>query len=133
MKVYYGWCRINKIRVIEGISVIYENDSYGAIVRKQSFLSKMQDTVFVRNQTKDEEKDAKHSNRAFTEYRILMNSKHIKNSLNEALNQNFKADENNVSEKVRVEIKNKLRDFFLIKHRGYKEPRNQQLELNLFE
>lgn len=127
LSVYYGWAKINKTRKKEAISVIYENDSIPP--RTQGFISKMQNTVYVRKQTPDEENDARGSIRSFTEYSIFMDDKRIKGSLNLALQDNFLADRNNVSEQERNEIRAKLEEAYMDMHPDYKEP-IVQLEIN---
>ena len=125
--VYYGWAKINKTRKKEAISVIFENDYIPE--RNRGFVSKMQNTVYVRRQTPGEEKDAELSNRAFTEYSVFMNDKGIKGSLELALKQNFLADENNLSEEERLLIKEALKKKYLEDHPFYKEP---AIQLSLF-
>lgn len=127
LSVYYGWAKLNKIRKKEAISVIFENDDIPP--RSQGFISKMQNTVYIRRQTPDEEKDAKFCNRSFSEYCIFLNDKSIKGSLSRALSANFESDRNNVSEEDRIKIAEALRTAFLDDHPGYKEP---NIQLNLF-
>ena len=127
LSVYYGWAKINKIRKKEAISVIYENCSIPP--RSQNFVSKMQNTVYVRRQTPNEEKDALLNSRSFSEYSIFMNDKRIKGSLRLALQENFLADRNDVSEEERNEIRSKLEKAYMDMHPDYKEP-YIQLEIN---
>nr|DAP84156.1 MAG TPA: hypothetical protein [Caudoviricetes sp.] len=75
-------------------------------------------------------KDAEHSNRTFTEYSIYLDDKQIKGSLKRALEVNFLADKNNVSEEVRKKIRSLLEKDFLLNHRGYKEPNIFQTSLD---
>lgn len=127
LRVFYGWAKINKIRKKEAISVIFEND----VMREEKTLKtigKYQNTVYIRKQTDNEKLDAKLSNRMFTEYSVFMDDKRIKGSLNMALKVNKNADRNHVSSKVLEEIEDKLRNAFMMSHRGYKEP-CRQLEL----
>ena len=120
LRVFYGWAKINKIRKKEAISVIFENDA--GFEKNDKKVKLYQNTVYTRFQTKDELKDAEHSNRTFTEYSIYLDDKQIKGSLKRALEVNFLADKNNVSEDVREEIRSLLEKDFLLNHRGYKEP-----------
>lgn len=98
-RVFYGWAKINKIRKKEAISVIFEND--GGFEKNDKKVKLYQNIVYTRFQTKDELKDAEQSNRTFTEYSIYLDDKQIKGSLKRALEVNFLADKNNVSEEVR--------------------------------
>lgn len=125
--VYYGWTKINKTRKKEAISIIFENDYIPE--RNRGFVSKMQNTVYVRRQTPDEEKDSEGCNRAFTEYSIFMNDKETKGSLELALTKNFLDDRNNVSEEERLLIKEALKKKYLEDHPFYKEP---IVQLSLF-
>lgn len=125
--VHYGWAKLNKIRKKEAISVIFENDSIPE--RSRNFISKMQNTVYSRRQTPGEENDAQFCNRSFTEYCIFLNDKHIKGSLEKAIQENYKADIKNVKKDILIEIKQALRNFFLSTHPEYKEP-IIQLELD---
>lgn len=126
LRVFYGWTRINKVRKTEAISIIYEN-------RKQTedkvekFLKRMQETVYVREQTENEMKDGELSNRMYTEYSIRMNEKEIKGSLFKALKVNSEADKNNVSEKERNIISEKLRAAYMMNHPLYQEPMKKKV------
>lgn len=127
-RVFYGWAKINKIRKKEAISVIFEND--GGFEKNDKKVKLYQNTVYTRFQTKDELKDAEQSNRTFTEYSIYLDDKQIKGSLKRALEVNFLADKNNVSEEVRKKIRGLLEKDFLLNHRGYKEPNIFQTSLD---
>lgn len=119
MKVYYGWTKLNKVKKHEAISVIYENCS----VPERSEWSRRaaQKTVYVRNQTKEEEKDAIYCNRVYTEYSIFLDSKEVGGSLENALNINYEADKNNVSKAEREKIREALKREFLTTHKHYRE------------
>lgn len=126
MKVYYGWAKITGIRKRIAISVMYENDIQGCrSERGQRCLKTIQETVFERYQTKDEEEDGKKENRIFTEYSIFFDDKKIKGSLEKILYINSEADKNNVSKSVRFNISEALRKAFMMANPGYKEPIRQ--------
>ena len=61
---------------------------------------------------------------------VDMDDKHIKGSLDAALNNNYDADRYNVSERERETIRNALKDAYLQSHIGYQEP-VRQLEIDL--
>lgn len=128
LRVFYGWAKVNNVRKREAISVIFENYRQNE-EKTLKAVSRYQETVYIRKQTDKEELDAEHSNRMFTEYSVFMDDKRIKGSLEMALQINRNADRNNVSKKVLDEISAKLRDAFMITHRGYREPVRQ---LSLF-
>ena len=130
LRVFYGWCKIGKIRKKEAISIIYENDS-GRDERTMRFVNKMMNVVYVREQTDREKKGVEDAIRMFTEYSIFMNDKKIKGSLEKALRYNSEADKNNISLEERNLIMQRLREYYLSSHPDYKEPIIQQ-ELPLF-
>ena len=131
LRVFYGWAKINKIRKKEAISVIFEND--GGFEKNDKKVKLYQNTVYTRFQTEDESKAAAHSNRTFKEYSIYLDDKQIKGSLKRALEVNYLADKNNVSEDVREEIRSLLEKDFLLSHRGYKEPNIFQTSIDFEE
>lgn len=121
LRVFYGWCRINKIRKKEAISVVFENDEQRE-EKTMRFINKMIDVVYVRDQTDDEKMDAEGAVRMFSEYSIFLNEKQFQGSLELALKCNFESDKNNVSPEEREKIRMKLREHYLSTHLGYKEP-----------
>lgn len=129
LKVYYGWARIGNVRKKRALSVMFENEWHGCrSERGQRCLRTMQDTVFERYQTKDEEQDGKQQNRIFTEYSLFLDEKPINGSLERCLLINREADKNNVSKDMSERISEALRNAFLFSNPEYKEPYSQ-LEL----
>lgn len=128
--VYYGWAKINKIMKKESLMVIYTNDKAGPRVGKDGNdgVSKFMNIAYKRVQTEKEAEDAQYQNRIYTCYEIYMDSRNIKGSLEAALNENYKADQNNVSNRERDKIKSELRHIYIETHPGYKEP-IRQLEI----
>lgn len=124
LRVFYGWAKVNKIRKRESISVIFENDLQPE-ERVERFVSRMQVTCFVREQTDGEKQDASFSNRMFTEYSVFLDDKQVKGSVEVALRLNNQADRRNVSAKVRNEIEQALRKGYLLAHPDYQEPVRQ--------
>ena len=130
LKVYYGWARIGNVRKKRALSVMFENDAQGCRSdRGQRCLRTIQDTVFERYQTKDEEQDGRKQNRIFTEYSLFLDEKPINGSLERCLFINSEADKNHVSKDMRERISEALRKSFMFANPGYKEP-NNQLSLN---
>ena len=130
LKVYYGWARIGNVRKKRSLSVMFENEVQSCrSERGQRCLKTIQDTVFERYQTEEEEMDARQQNRIFTEYCLFLDEKPIKGSLDKCLQINNEADKNHVSKVVRDKIEEALRKSFLLANPGYKEP-NGQLTLN---
>lgn len=130
LKVYYGWSRIGNVRKKRALSVMFENDAQGCRSdRGQRCLRTIQDTVFERYQTDEEEKEGKQQNRIFTEYSLFLYEKPINGSLERCLLVNSEADRNNVSMAMRERISEALRKAFILANPGYKEP-NSQLTLN---
>lgn len=129
LKVYYGWARIGNIRKKRALSVMFENDAQGCRSdRGQRCLRTIQDTVFERYQTDEEEKEGKQQNRIFTEFSLLFDEKPIKSSLERCLLINSEADRNHVSKAMSDKIAEALRRAFMLANPGYKEP-SSQLEL----
>lgn len=108
LRVFYGWTKINKVRKSEAISVIFENAKQNED-RTMRFINKMQDTVYIRKQTKAEAADAASINRMFTEYSIRLDDKKIGGDLEKALETNFESDKNHVSMEERIVIREELR------------------------
>ncbi len=129
LKVYYGWSRIGAVRKKRALSVMFENDKMGCRSdRGQRCLRTLQDTVFERYQTNEEEKEGKKQNRIFTEYNLFLDERPIDGSLERCLLVNSEADKNHVSKAVRDKIVEALRKAFMLANTDYKEP-SSQLEL----
>ena len=130
LKVYYGWAKIGNVRKKRSLSVMFENEVQGCRSdRGQRCLKTIQETVFERYQTEEEEMDSRQQNRIFTEYCLFLDEKPIKGSLEKCLQINNEADKNHVSKAMRNRIEEALRKSFLLANPGYKDP-NGQLTLN---
>lgn len=130
LKVYYGWARIGNVRKKRALSVMFENEMLGCrSERGQRCLRTIQDTVFERYQTNEEEKEGKQQNRIFTEYSLFLDERPINGSLERCLLINSESDKNHISKAMRERISEALRKAFLFSNPGYKEPYSQ-LELN---
>lgn len=129
LRVFYGWSRINKVRKKQSLSVIFENGRQGE-ERTTRFISRMQDTIYVREQSEGEKGDALGVARMFTEYSLFIDEKPFYGSLKSILEVNFEKDKNNVSEKERLKIKEALLRAYTDKYPRYKEPRSTQLTLS---
>lgn len=121
LRVFYGWAKVNKMRKREAISVIFENDSQRE-ERTLRFINRMQNTVYVREQTDKEKIGIENSIRMYTEYSVFLSDKSIHGSLELALRCNSEADSHTVSEEERNLIASKLRKSFLENHPDYIEP-----------
>ena len=117
LRVFYGWAKLNKIRKKEAISVIYENRAQRE-EKVQAFLKKSQETVYIRELTDEEMKDAEFQNRMFSEYSIRLDDKDIKGDVEKALEANFKADEKQLSLETREHIREELRKHYRLYHSG---------------
>lgn len=126
LKVYYGWARIGNVRKKRALSVMFENDAQGCRSdRGQRCLRTIQDIVFERYQTNEEEKEGKQQNRIFTEYSLFLDAKPINGSLERCLLINSDADKNHVSKDIRDKISDTLREAFMLANPDYKEPCRQ--------
>lgn len=109
LRVFYGFGKLTKklIRKAE-LAVIFENDNHNSRKNEEN-MKKILHIVHVRTQTPKEAEDAKGSTRMFTKYGYFIDEKPWRGDIDRALRQNFLADENNVSEEERQEIREKLR------------------------
>lgn len=89
-------------------------------------IAKYQHTVYVRQQTETELKDAIGATRMFTEYSIFLSDKKLKGSLELALKANSEADKHHIADEERIKIADALRSHYMENHPGYKEPVTQQ-------
>lgn len=129
LKVYYGWASIGNVRKKRALSVMFENEMLGCrSERGQRCLRTIQDTVFERYQTNEEEKEGRQQNRIFTEYSLFLDERPINGSLEKCLLINSESDKNHVSKAMREKIVEALRRAFMLANPGYKEP-SSQLEL----
>lgn len=108
LRVFYGWSRLNSVRKRKAISVIFENARQSE-TRSLNFISRMQDTVYIRYQTESEALDGFYCNRMFTEYSVFMDSKSVNGSLDAALKENMIADSRNLTQPELDAISDKLR------------------------
>jgi len=103
LKAYYGLRKLTKKAIRRpSIIVVFENGkSSKNIIR----INQMMKILHVRNQTKQELTDAKVCNRMFTVYEMFLHDKKYKNDPEKAIEHNYMADKNHVSEQERLKIK----------------------------
>ena len=121
LNVWYGWSVINKIRKKPSLSVIFDNGG-GNTERGIKSLQLFQKTFYTRKQTIEEAEDAKYNNKIFTEYNTFILEKPFYGDIDKVLDNNYKADINNVSEEVLQEIKLALKKGY---EQFYKPIRNE--------
>lgn len=121
LNVWYGWSVINKIRKKPSLSVIFDNGG-GHTERGIKSLQRFQKTFYTRKQTIEEAEDAKYNNKIFTEYNTFILEKPFYGDIDKVLDNNYKADINNVSEEVLQEIKLALKKGY---EQFYKPIRNE--------
>lgn len=133
--VYYGWSKVNKIAKREALSVIYINENVGPRVGKdgQDGVTRFMHVCYRRKQTNGEAAEGSRQNRIYTRYDIFMDDKNINGSLMKVLEENYRSDRNNVSEKERKVIKKKLHDGYIHLHPQYEEPQSVQLTFNFID
>lgn len=125
--VWYGVSKINKIRKKRAIEVMYENDN-STRDRTLNLVNRMIHIAYVRDQTKEEEKDAKYVNRVLTTFTMFIDEKKtFGGSLEKAIEHNSQAEVNNVSEEERQNIADALRKKFKLWHSEYREPIDNSL------
>jgi hypothetical protein len=127
LRVFYGYAKLTKklVRKAE-LSVFFENDGHNAAKNEES-IRKILHVVHVRNQTPGEASDAQGSTRMFTKYSYFIDQRPWNGDIDRALEQNFKADENNVTREEREEIRRKLRVAYLSVY-GRKEQPQMKIE-----
>lgn len=108
LRVFYGWSKLNSVRKRKAISVIFENARQSE-ARSLNFISRIQETLYIRYQTESEALDGFHCNRMFTEYSVFMDSKSVNGSLDAALKENMIADSKNLTQPELDTISDKLR------------------------
>ena len=109
MKVYYGFSKLTpKVMRKPELAIYFENSSHNPS-KNEEWIRKHMNLVFTREQTSDEKLDAQNSNRMFTKYSYFINEKPFYGDIEAVLQENFKADENNVSTETRTLIMEKLR------------------------
>lgn len=121
LRVWYGWEKLNKVKKHEALCIIYE-DSIQHEDRTMNFVNKSMKISYVRNQSLEEMMDAKLNNRCFYVISDRLDKKEFRGSVELCLLNNFIADSNNVSEKERMKIKEKLMKDWTLLHPFYKEP-----------
>ena len=121
LNVWYGWSVINKIRKKPSLSVIFDNGG-GNTERGIKSLQRFQKTFYTRKQTIDEAEDAKYQNKIFTEYNTFIFEKPFYGDIDKVLDNNYKADINNVSHEVLLEIQLALKKGY---EQFYKQIRNE--------
>ena len=108
LRVFYGWSKLNSVRKRKAISVIFENARQSE-ARSLNFISRMQETVYIRYQTESEALDGCYCTRMLQEYSVLMDSKSVNGSLDAALKENMIADSKNLTQPELDTISDKLR------------------------
>ncbi|MGG7468704.1 hypothetical protein [Chryseobacterium arthrosphaerae] len=108
LRVFYGVSKLNKILKKRALTVMFENDTCGLPEDNERKVSKWMHIVYVRFQTIDEKQDAIYRHKMFTTYQSFIDEKPWKGDFKAVLHNNYLADENHVSEKERLIIKEKL-------------------------
>ena len=108
LRVFYGVSKLNKIFKKRSIVVMFENCTPGLPEEREKKISRWMQIIHVRNQTIQEKEDAIYKNRIFTTYNTFIDEKPWNGDWEAALHNNYLADENHVSKKERLIIKDKL-------------------------
>lgn len=127
LRVWYGLRRLTEKAVKKpSIIVIFENEY---MTKNEASVNQKMKVLHTRFQTEAEMKDADNCNRVFTVYEMqFFDNKAYKKSPLFAIESNFKADVNHVSEQERTTIKEKLLKE-VYQFYGITEPAERQLEL----
>lgn len=108
LRAFYGISKLNKILKKKAVVVMFENDTCGLPEDNERKIKRWMHIVHVRFQTIAEKEDAIHRDRMFTTYNMFIDEKPYKGDWRAVLHHNFLADENHVTEKERLNIKEKL-------------------------
>lgn len=126
LKAYYGLLKLTKKAIRRpSIIVVFENGkSFKNVIR----INQMMKVLHIRNQTKQELIDAKVCNRMFTVYEMFLDDKKYNNDPEKAIEHNYMADKNHVSEQERIKIKKAIQSEIYAFYDIKVKPK-QQLEL----
>lgn len=123
-KVYYGFSKLTKkiVRKRE-LAIYYENATSFSNLK---FIQQKIHIVHERIQTMDEMTDFDIGNRSFTKYGYFIDEKPWCCDIEKILEENFVAEENHVTKKERLDIRDKLRKEYYSFYRIDKKPVGQQ-------
>lgn len=127
--VFYGFAKLTK-KIVRKKSLVvqFANFPDGHFnERQQKYINQKMHIVYQRYQTIEEAEDAKKSNRSWTKWEYFVEDKKWKNNIDLALQDNFYADEKNVSLQERESIKEKLRAQYFKVYNIEDEIKGQQL------
>ncbi len=127
--VFYGFAKLTKKIVRKKSLVIqFANFSEGYFnERRQKYIKQKMHIVYQRYQTIEEAEDSKKSNRSWTKWEYFVEDKKWKNNIDLVLQDNFYADEKNVTLQERESIKKKLRSQYFAVYNIEDEIKGQQL------
>jgi hypothetical protein len=126
LKVFYGFSKQNNTIKKRELAIYFENDNNNS-EKNLRYINQRLHLVYTRKQTKGEAIDSSQSYRMFTKYGYFLDEKRWNSDIDAVLRDNFIADENNVSEKERLEIKSKLLNWYLENYS--KNPKVVQLSM----
>lgn len=129
LRVFYGVSKINKLLKKRAVTIIFENDERGLGEDNVRSVSRWMHIIHTRVQTADEKEDAIDRGRMFHTFHLFIDEKPYKGDWSAVLYHNFLADRFNVSEKERLEIKEKL-GIALRKYYDLNVPYQSTLELS---
>lgn len=110
LQVWYAWEKLTKLKKKRALVILYENHK-NRYERKMKHVNRLK-TKIVRYQSIDEAKDGAGCTREFTRYRLMLDAKPFNGDLEALLQCNFDADQNNVPEEEREQIRKDLRAQF---------------------
>lgn len=110
LRVFYGYAKLNKIMKKRSLMIIFENENRGE--RNESRVKSWMHIVYTRNQSEREIEGAKGAIRMFTVWNIFIDKPPYNGDIDKALEENFQADSNNVSEEERNKIREALKMAF---------------------
>ena len=107
LQVWYGFDKLSKLRTQRALRIRFEN-STASYSRKMEHIKRMGKTV-MRYQSIEEAKAAEGQHREYTDWVLFIDKKPFFGDIDAVLEENFKADSNNVSEEEREHIRQELK------------------------
>lgn len=126
--VYYGFSKLTKKAVRKRSVVIqYANTKLYNNERQQKYINQKMQIVYFRFQTEEEAKfcGTPESTRSWTKWEYFVDDKRWYGNLDAVLDDNFKAESENVSVEEREKIREALKNNFEKHYKQYKTKRNE--------
>lgn len=125
LSVFYGITKLNNIIKKRSVKIVFEN---AWCHKNRSKVERLMHIFYERPQTKNEKTAAPGNVRIFSVFEMFIDQKPYLGDIDFILDQNFKADQKEVSveerQKIKIALEKALKEFYKI------EPKNVQLNFN---